>query len=74
MMPMTNADKKRAQRAREKAELDKHGGQRVTVLMYGDTLNLLDRECLKFGFTGKQRYAETLTHILHIRDDRNEPT
>ena len=71
-MALDSATKKRNQRAREKAALAKHGGQRVHVLFYGETMSLLNKECERYGFTGQQRYAECLTHILHLRSEEHE--
>lgn len=68
-MNKTSADKKRDQRAREKEALDKHGGARVVTLMYGQTLEALERLCAQNGFRGQQRRAECITHLIHEADD-----
>jgi hypothetical protein len=71
-MPLDAKTKKRNQREREKAALEKYGGKRVSFLAYGDTVKLLELECERLGFKGQQRYAEVLTHILHLRDTREK--
>jgi hypothetical protein len=72
MSPLTNADKKRAQRQREKEAIAKYGGKRISFIAYGDTVTLLELECQKHGFTGQQRIAEVITHIIHLRDERTQ--
>lgn len=71
-MSLTSADKKRAQRERERKEMAKKGGKRLSFIVYGDTLALLELECKKLGFKGQQRIAEVITHIIHLRDERTQ--
>lgn len=62
-------DRKAAQKKREKEALAKKGGRRFSVLAFGSTMAALDRLADHYGFTGKQRIAETVTHLIHEMDD-----
>lgn len=63
-MKLTPAERKRAQRDRERSDLKKYGGRRISFLAYGGTLEKIEAICLKNGFTGQQRIAEAITFLI----------
>lgn len=69
MARTSDRERKAAQKKRELEALAKYGGRRFSVLAYGKTIEALDRLADHYGFTGKQRTAETVTHLIHEMDD-----
>ncbi len=69
-MAKSAAERKRAQVARERKLVAQFGGKRLRILMYDDTLTILERVCAEQGFTGPQRLAEGLTWLVHEKDTR----
>lgn len=70
MARTSDRERKAAQKKRELEALAKYGGRRFSVLAYGKTIEALDRLADHYGFTGKQRTAETVTHLIHEMHDR----
>jgi len=64
MAALTAKDRKKEQRRREKEALAKHGGRRITFIVYGSTNEKLNAICEKHGFTGKQKTGEALTFLI----------
>lgn len=62
-MAMTDAERKREQRKREKEAMKKYGGKRISFIAYGGTLAKLEAICEEQGFTGKQKLGEALTFL-----------
>jgi len=63
------AQRKREQVEREKKLIAQFGGKRLRILMYGDTLKIIERLAGEQGFTGPQRFAETLTWLVHQHEE-----
>lgn len=72
-MPMTSAEKKRAQYKRELEAIRKHGGARLRFIMYQAELDALERACTRYGFRGQQRRAECIAHLIQLEDARHAP-
>lgn len=70
-MAMNSKEKKRAQYEREKAALEKFGGARLKLIVYQSELDALERACKRYGFTGQQRRAECMAHIIQLEDQRH---
>lgn len=68
-MPISAKDRKAAQKAKEDEALSRLGGRRMKFIMYGQTLAILEAVCKAQGFTGRQRLAEGLTYLIHLKAD-----
>lgn len=64
-MAKSDKERKADQAAREKDALQRLGGRRLSFVAYGATLTRLEEICVAQGFTGRQRYAEALTFLIH---------
>lgn len=69
-MRLTAKDRKRIQREKEKKDLATKGGFRLIMLCYGETERAIEELCKHHGFTGQQRRAECITHIIHQAHDQ----
>ena len=61
--------RKQQQAERDRQKFAKHGGRYVRFAAYGATIEALERLCKHHGFTGKQRFGECITHLIHEIDD-----
>lgn len=70
-MAMSDKEKKAKQYEREKEALAQYGGARLKMIMYRNELDALERACVRYGFTGQQRRAECMAHIIQLEDQRH---
>lgn len=63
------AVRKQQQVERDRKKFAKLGGRHIRFAAYGATCDALEELCKHYGFTGKQRIAECITHMIHEKHD-----